>query len=85
MLWTSKCLAFCQTLTSSKQKVTFNLSMGKDTFKLKELSTSSCMVKKKTPSQMRREARRREEFRKNNQSDTTAETTANVMKMLTKM
>ena len=67
-----KCLAFCQTLASFKHKFTFNLSIGKDTFNfdLKELSTSSYMVKKKTPSQLRREARRREQFCKKRQSET---------------
>ena len=58
-----KCLAFCQALVSSNQKFTFTLSIGKDTFKFenKELAASSCIgKKKKSPSQIRREARRRE-------------------------
>ena len=43
-------------------KFTLNLSSGKDTFNFdnKELAKSSCM-KKKSPSQLRREKRRQEE------------------------
>ena len=57
-----KCLAFCQTLAMSGQKFTFSLCIGKDNFSFnnKELASSSC-VKKKSPSQIRREQRRREE------------------------
>ena len=59
-----KCLAFCQALVSSNQKFTFTLSIGKETFKFdnKELVASSCgkTLKKKSPSQIRREDRRRE-------------------------
>ena len=60
-----KCLAFCQALVSSNQKFTFTLSIGKKTFKFdnkEELVASSCgkNKKKKSPSQVRREARRRE-------------------------
>ena len=56
-----KCLAFCQALVSSNQKFTFTLTIGKDTFKFenKELVASSCIgKKKKSPSQIRREARK---------------------------
>ena len=59
-----KCLAFCQALVSSNQKFTFTLSIGKETFKFdnKELVASSCgkSLKRKSPSQIRREDRRRE-------------------------
>jgi hypothetical protein len=56
-----KCLAFCQALVVSNQKFAFSLTIGKDTvfnFNNKELVTSSCK-KKKSPSQVRREAKRR--------------------------
>ena len=58
----NKCLAFCQTLASSKIQFKFNLSFGKATFNfvIKELDKSSCIKKKITPSQIRRETRRRE-------------------------
>ena len=57
-----KCLAFCQALAMSGQKFSFTLSIGKDNFAFtnKELGPSSCM-KKKSPSQIRRELRRKEE------------------------
>ena len=57
-----KCLAFCQSLAMSGQKFSFTLSIGKDNFSFtnKELGPSSCM-KKKSPSQIRRELRRKEE------------------------
>ena len=71
-----KCLAFCQTLAMSGQKFTFSLSIGKDNFSFnnKELASSSC-VKKKSPSQIRRELRRREERTVKNAA---AESTAKV-------
>ena len=61
-----KCLAFCQTLASSKTQFKFNLSFGKDifNFEIKELDKSSCAKKKKSLSQIRRETRRREDFKK---------------------
>ena len=58
-----KCLAFCQALAKSNQKFSINLTFGKDNFSFnnKELATSSWqMKKKKSPSQLRREAKRRE-------------------------
>ena len=57
-----KCLAFCQELVESNNKFTFNLSLGKDAFifENKELVNSSC-IKKKSPSQLRREKKRWEE------------------------
>ena len=57
-----KCLAFCQSLAMSGQKFSFTLSIGKDKFSFtnKELGPSSCL-KKKSPSQIRREMRRKEE------------------------
>ena len=59
-----KCLAFCQALVSSNQKFTFTLSIGKETSKFdnKELVASSRgkSLKRKSPSQIRREDRRRE-------------------------
>ena len=58
-----KCLAFCQALATSNQKFTFSLTIGKDSFSFdnKELVSSSWQKKKKSPSQLRREAKRREE------------------------
>ena len=57
-----KCLAFCQALSNSNQLFSFNLKIGSDSFNfdMKELAKSSC-VKKKSPSQLRREKRRRDE------------------------
>ena len=58
-----KCLAFCQSLAMSGQKFSFTLSIGKDNFSFsnnKELDSSSCVKKKKSPSQIRREQRRKE-------------------------
>ena len=56
-----KCLAFCQGLDESNPKFTINVSLGKDVFKLdnKKLAKSS-WIKKKPPSQIRREKKRRE-------------------------
>ena len=58
-----KCLAFCQSLAMSGQKFSFTLSIGKDNFSFtnKELGSSSCTGKKKSPSQIRREQRRKTE------------------------
>ena len=55
-----KCLAFCQSLVMSGKKFSFTLSIGADTFCFnnKELDSSSC-VKKKSPSQIRRELKRK--------------------------
>ena len=62
-----KCLAFCQVLVSSNQRFNFNLSIDKAIFNFdnKELVDSSCIKKKKSPSQLRRETRRREERKQN--------------------
>ena len=56
-----KCLAFCQSLAMSGQKFSCTLSIGKDNFSFnnKELGSSSCTRKKKSPSQIRREQRRK--------------------------
>ena len=56
-----KCLAFCQTLAMSNQKFTFSLSLGKHSFNFskKELVESSWKLKKKSPSQKRREEKRK--------------------------
>ena len=62
-----KCLAFCQALAKSNHKFSLNLTIDKDNFNFnnKELATSSWqMKKKKSPSQLRREAKRREEHEK---------------------
>ena len=58
-----KCLAFCQALTSSNHLFSFSLKIGNDAFNfdLKELAKSSCVKKKKSPSQLRREKKRRDE------------------------
>ena len=57
-----KCLAFCQALTSSNHKFSLSLSIGKDHFNFcnKDMVSSSLIKKKKkSPSQMRREAKRK--------------------------
>ena len=58
-----KCLAFCQALSSNNQLFTFSLNIGGDSFNfnLKELAKSSCVKKKKSPSQLRREEKRKEQ------------------------
>ena len=57
------CLAFCRVLSKSNQKVSLNLTIGKDNFIFdnKELATNSWKKKKKSPSQLRRESKCREE------------------------
>ena len=69
-----KCLAFCQALTSSNQKFSLSLSIGQDNFNFcnKDLVTSSVLKKKKkSPSQIRREAKRKlERHQKENPEDT---------------
>ena len=71
----SKCLEFCQALSSQGQAFNFSVAIGKDfTFSLdtrsKEASPVTLLKKKASPSTLRRNARRREEFlqRKQNQS-----------------
>ena len=56
-----KCLAFCQALSSSNQLFSFNLKIGSDSFNfdMRELAKSSCVKKKKSPSQLRREEKRK--------------------------
>ena len=58
-----ECLAFCQALSNNNQLFSLSLKIGSDTFNfhLKELVKSSCVKKKKSPSQLRREKRRRDE------------------------
>ena len=58
-----KCLAFCQSLVMSGHKFSFTLSIGNGNFSFnnKELGSSSCTRKKKSPSQIRRELRRKTE------------------------
>ena len=58
-----KCLAFCQALSGNNKLFSFSLKIGSDNFnfELKELAKSSCIKKKKSPSQLRREMRRRED------------------------
>ena len=75
-----KCLAFCQALSSSSHLFSFNLKIGSDTFNfdLKELARSSCVKKKKSPSQLRREKRRRDE-RKRAEEDTVEGSEKSVM------
>ena len=75
-----KCLAFCQALSNSNQLFSFNLKIGSDTFNfdLKELAKSSCVKKKKSPSQLRREKRRRDE-RKRAEEDTVEGSEKSVM------
>ena len=56
-----QCLAFCQTLAMSNQKFTFSISLVKDNFNFSnnELVENSWKMKKKSPSQERREERRK--------------------------
>ena len=54
-----KCLAICQTLAMSNLKFTSTLSLGKDNFSNKELVECSWKMKKKSPSQQRREEKRK--------------------------
>ena len=58
-----KCLAFCQSLVMSGNKFSFTFSIGNGNFSFnnKELGSSSCTRKKKSPSQIRRELRRKTE------------------------
>ena len=59
-----KCLNFCNGLVKSNKQVSFNLSLGKDinfNFQYKEPANGSWTRKKKSPSQMRREAKRKSE------------------------
>ena len=58
-----KCLAFCQSLVMLGHKFSFTLSIGNGNFSFnnKELGSSSCTRKKKSPSQIRRELRRKTE------------------------
>ena len=69
----SKCLAFCQTLTSQGQAISFSLEIGPDfSFSLdtrsKERNSLETKKKKQSPSTLRRNARRREEFAKKKQA-----------------
>ena len=71
----SKCLEFCQALTSQGQAFNFSVAIGKDfTFSLdtrsKEASPVTLVKKKASPSTLRRNAKRRREFlqRKQNRS-----------------
>ena len=61
----SKCLEFCQALSSQGQTFNFSVAIGKD-FSLdtrrKEASPVTLVKKKASPSTLRRNARRREEF-----------------------
>ena len=55
-----KCLAFCQALTSSNHKFSLSLSIGQDNFNFCNKDLVKILVfkkKKKSPSQMRREAK----------------------------
>ena len=54
---------FCQALSNNNQLFSFSLNIGGDSFNfnLKELAKSSCVKKKKSPSQLRREEKRKEQ------------------------
>ena len=67
-----KCLAFCQALSNNNQPFSLSLKIGSDTFNFhsKDLVKSSCVKKKKSPSQLRREKKRRDE---RTEADTKAE------------
>ena len=71
-----KCLAFCQALVTANKTFSLNLSINKDSFVFsnKGLSKSSCMAKKKSLSQVRREMRRRNE-RESKKSEVTVNVT----------
>ena len=59
-----KCLDFCNGLVKSNKQFSFNLSLGKDInfkFQQKEPANGSWTRKKKSPSQLRREAKRKNE------------------------
>ena len=82
----SKCLAFCQTLASQGQAISFSLKIGPDfSFSLdtrsKEKNSLGTKKKKQSPSTLRRNARRREEFAKKNQASS-AETLAEVEELV---
>ena len=69
----SKCLDFCQALSSQGQAFNFSVTIGQDfTFSMdtrRKAASPVTMVKKKTsPSTLRRNARRREEFLKRKQN-----------------
>ena len=69
----SKCLAFCQTLASQGQAISFSLAIGPDfSFSLdtrsKDQHSLGTKKKKQSPSTLRRNARRREEFAKKKQA-----------------
>ena len=80
-----KCLAFCQTLVSSKQQFKITLYFGQDVFNFetKVLSTSICHVKKKTPSQVRREERRRQTFYMKKQTEKVVDVNEKIAKKST--
>ena len=75
----SKCLAFCQTLASQGQAISFSLVIGPDfSFSLDTRSKEKHSLgtkKRQSPSTLRRNARRREEFAKKKQASS-AETLA---------
>ena len=66
--------AFCQALTSSNHKFSLSLSIGQDNFNFCNKDLVKIPVfkkKKKSPSQMRREAKRKLEREQKNQSEDT--------------
>ena len=72
----SKCLDFCQALSSQGQAFNFSVAIGQDfTFSLdtrsKETSPVTLMRKKASPSALRRNARRKEEFLQRKQNSST--------------
>ena len=72
----SKCLDFCQALSSQGQAFNFSVAIGQDfTFSLdtrsKETSPVTLMRKKASPSTLRRNARRKEEFLQRKQNSST--------------
>ena len=73
-----KCLNFCDGLVKSNRQFSFSLSFGKDisfNFQNKEPVKSSCYRKKKSPSQVRREAKRKND---REQPKTTERVTENI-------
>ena len=72
----SKCLDFCQALSSQGQAFNFSVAIGQDfTFSLdtrsKETSPVTLLRKKASPSTLRRNARRKEEFLQRKQNSST--------------
>ena len=80
-----KCKAVCQALMNNNKTFSLNISMNNDNFNFvnKEVPKRSWKMKKKGPSQVRREERRRKE-REAKRSDATANVDENFVSFLCK-